>query len=192
MKKRDFSNYNRVMLRYFCTILLIVINVIVFFLIRSEKLHAEELSMSYHVVFNRRQYIRLLSSGFAHEDPLHLLMNMISLYNVGTFVEGYFGHLWMLVIYMGSMILGKLFTLYIRHANRDDYSASLGASGAISGLLGAYFLVILRYYGFSGMSYLLRPAISLIMISSLPGVDGTSHFCCMGVGMVITYLILMF
>ena len=89
-------------------------------------------------------------------------------------------------------MLGKLASLYLRHYNHDDYSSSLGASGAISGLLGAYFLVVLRHYGFSGFEYLLRPIISLVLISSIPGVDGTSHFCCMAVGIVISYLLLMF
>jgi hypothetical protein len=55
--------------------------------------------------------------------------------------------------------------------------------------LGAYFLVILHRYGFSGMQYLLRPVVSLVMISALPGVDGTSHFCCMAVGMALTWLL---
>ena len=174
------------------TLLLILSNVIVFFMIRTDKTDVDELTMSYHSVFNRREYIRILTSGFAHYEPLHLLMNMLSLYNVGTFVEDYFGHFGMLLIYMGSMILGKLASLYLRHYNRDDYSSSLGASGAISGLLGAYFLVILRHYGFAGFQYLLRPIISLVMISSIPGVDGTSHFCCMAVGIVISYLLLMF
>ncbi len=180
------------MLYYYVTICLIVINVAVFLMIRSGKLYAEALTMSYHIVFNRGQYYRILTSAFAHEDPIHLLMNMISLYNVGSFVELYFGHFWMAVIYFASMIGGKLLSLYIRHANHDDYSSSLGASGAISGLLGAYFFVILRYYGFGGFEHLLRPIISLVLISSIPGVDGTSHFCCMAVGLVITWLIHMF
>ncbi len=175
----------------FLTFLLILSNVIVFFMIRTEKLDADELSSSYHIVFNRQQYYRILSAGFAHEDPVHLLMNMISLYNVGTFVESYFGHLGMFVLYFGSLIIGKLLTLYLRHYNHDDYTASLGASGAISGLLGAYFLVIVRYYGFSAFEYLLRPLISLVMISSMPGVDGTSHFCSMAVGLVIAYVLMM-
>ena len=176
------------MSRYFCTDLLIIANVIVFFLIRKGKLMEEELSSSYHVVFNRKQYYRMLTAGFTHVDPMHLIMNMISLYNVGTFAESYYGHLRFLILYFLSMVVGKYFALQIRHANHDDYTASLGASGGISGLLGAYFLVIIRYYGFAGMQYLARPMMSLILISVMPGVDGTSHFCSMAVGMVIAWL----
>lgn len=189
MKNFQISNYNIGMLYYSYTLLLIFINVIVFFLIRNGRLDADDLDMSYHTVFNLRQYHRILTSAFCHVDPIHLLMNMISLYNVGSFAESYFGHLRILLIYFVSMILGKCFSLYIRHSNRDDYTSSMGASGAISGLLGAYFLVILHRYGFSGMQYLLRPVVSLVMISALPGVDGTSHFCCMAVGMALTWLL---
>ena len=174
------------------TVVLIVINVIVFMAIRSGKLDSDDLGASYHMVFNRREYKRILSSAFTHFDPTHLLMNMISLYNVGSFVESYFGHLRFLFLYFGSLILGKLFALYIRHNNRDDYTMSIGASGAISGLLGAYFLIVLHFYGFSGLSYLSRPMISLVLISIMPGVDGTSHFCCMAVGMALTWLYLLF
>ena len=59
-------------------------------------------------------------------------------------------------------------------------------------MLGAYFLVILYVYGFRGMYDLLRPLLSLIMISILPGVDGTSHFSCMAVGMAISFIIIRF
>ena len=180
------------MYKCFCTYLLILVNVIVFFLIRSEKIEAEDMVMSYHMVFNRKQYYRLISSGFAHRETTHLLFNMISLYNIGTFVESIFGHLYFLVIYFGSLILGHILSLLIKHNNRDDYAMSLGASGAICGIMGAYFLIILYVYGFSGMYDLLRPLASLIMISILPGVDGTSHFSCMAVGMAIAFVIIKF
>ncbi|MBQ9424713.1 MAG: rhomboid family intramembrane serine protease [Erysipelotrichaceae bacterium] len=177
---------------HICTVVLIFINVIVFMAIRAGRLDPDDLGMSYHLVFNRKEYRRILTSAFTHVDPMHLLMNMVSLYNVGSFVESYFGRGRMLVIYFVSLILGKLLSMYIRHSNHDDYTVSIGASGAISGLLGAYFLVILHYYGFGGISYLSRPLISLVMISIMPGVDGTSHFSCMAAGMAVTWLFFLF
>ena len=177
------------MMTYIFTYILIIINVIVFFLISNGKLESEFLGSSYHLIFNRKDYKRLVTGAFTHEDLIHLLFNMISLYNIGTFVESYFGHWIFLLIYFVSMIVGKILSLLIRHANHDDYTMSIGASGAICGLLGAYFMVILNYYGAAGFSYLLRPMISLVMMSILPNVDGTSHFCSMGVGMLIAFLI---
>ncbi len=71
MKNFQISNYNIGMLYYFYTLLLIFINVIVFFLIRNGRLDADDLDMSYHTVFNLRQYHRILTSAFCHVDPIH-------------------------------------------------------------------------------------------------------------------------
>ena len=173
------------------TYILLIINIIVFIMIRTGKLNSDDLASSYHLVFNRKQYYRIITSAFTHEDITHILYNMISLVNVGSFVEGIFGYQ-MLIIYFGSMILGKIIALLIRHANRDDYTMSIGASGAICGILGTYFLIILYVYGFNGIYSLLRPLFSLVIMSMLPGIDGTSHFSCMAVGMAITYIMLLF
>lgn len=173
------------------TYLLLIVNVIVFILIRMNKVDANDLGVSYHLVHNRNEYYRVVTSAFTHVDPMHMLFNMMSLVNVGTFVESYFGSLRMLIIYFSSMILGKILALLIRHNNHDDYTMSIGASGAICGLLGAYFLVILYYYGISAVQSLIRPLASLLIMSFLPGIDGTSHFSCMAVGMIITYLLMM-
>ena len=172
------------------TYILVGINIIVFILVRMGKLDADELAVSYHWVFNRKQYYRILTSAFTHQDFTHIAFNMISLVNVGTFVESVFGPARMLLIYFVSMILGKIFALLINHNNHKDYQLSLGASGAICGLLGCYFLVVLYVYGLAGIQSLIRPLTSLVIVSIAPGVDGVTHFTCMAVGMAITYLIL--
>lgn len=171
------------------TIILIVLNTLVFILIRTGKLDADDLSMSYYTVSVEKDYKRLVTSAFAHYDVYHFLANMISLYNVGIVMEGLFGVIWMLVIYFGSMILGKMLTLQIRHNNHQDNMMSLGASGAICGLLGAYFLVVMRMYGIGALKAMYSPIISLVIMSILPGVDGTSHISCLSIGMVIAFLI---
>ena len=172
------------------TYILLAINVVIFVLIYIGKLDAEDFMVSYHWVFNRKQYYRLITSGFTHKDVTHIAFNMLSLVNVGTFVESLFGYQKMLIIYFVSMILGKIFALLINHNNRKDYQLSLGASGAICGLLGTYFLVVLYVYGIAGIQQLIRPLTSLVIMSILPGIDGTTHFTCMAVGMALTYLLI--
>jgi len=169
---------------------LVLINIIVFILIRNQRLDSEDLSSSYHMVFNRRQYYRIITAAFTHEEPLHLLFNMISLVNVGTLISAIFGDLKMLLIYFGSMIAGKFLALQIRHNRRDDYTMSLGASGAISGLIGAYLYFVTRRYGLDGLMSMMRPLVSLAMMSMLPGVDGTSHVCGLSMGMLLGWLLL--
>lgn len=96
----------------------------------------------------------------------------------------------MLLIYFGSMIAGKFLALQIRHNRRDDYTMSLGASGAISGLIGAYLYFVTRRYGLDGLMSMMRPLVSLAMMSMLPGVDGTSHVCGLSMGMLLGWLLL--
>lgn len=178
--------YNLVMFTY----LLILINALVFLMIRANKLDASKMAMSYYSVSVNREYYRLLTSAFAHEDLYHFLSNMISLYNIGTICEDAFGCVRMLAIYFISMLAGKYLSILIRHGNHDDYTLSLGASGPISGLLGAYLLLVMYYYGLQGLSYFVRPIVSMILISILPGVDGTSHICCLAIGMAVAYLMI--
>lgn len=176
----------------FFTLLLIIANIVVFILIRNGKLDIEDLGMSYHLVFNRRQYYRLLTAGFIHREITHIFFNMLSLYNVGGTIELLFGHLGFLLIYFGSMTIGHILALLLRHNNRDDYTMSIGASGAVYGVIGAYVVLIVRYYGLSALSEMIRPAVSMLVMSMLPGIDGKSHICCLAAGIVIAYLLMQF
>lgn len=191
-KSFHFWIYNICMIFSFFTILLILINIVVFILIRTGRLQIEDLGMSYHLVFNRKQYYRLLTTAFTHREITHILFNMMSLYNVGSTIELLFGHFGFLLIYFGSMIIGHIIALQLRHNDRDDYTMSIGASGAIYGIIGAYFLLIVKFYGFSAIGEMLRPIISMVVLSLLPGIDGKSHISCMAVGMAIAYLLIQF
>ena len=172
------------------TYLLILINILVFIMIRMNKLDADKMSVSYYSFSVNKEYYRILTSAFAHYDIYHFLSNMLSLYNIGTICEDTFGSMKMMLIYFVSMIAGKYLAIQIRHNRHDDYTLSLGASGAISGLFGAYMLVMMYYYGIQTLTYFTRPILSMIIISILPGVDGTSHICCLSIGMLLAYLLI--
>ncbi len=97
----------------------------------------------------RKQYIRLISSGFLHVDLTHIIMNMISLYYMGRLLEVYYaynygslGGLVYLAVYFGSLLGGNALALAL-HRNHGDYTAA-GASGAISGVV--FALVLLAPY----------------------------------------------
>lgn len=81
----------------------------------------------------RKEYIRLLTAGFLHADMMHLLFNMMTLWFFGPLVIEYFGQIGFLIIYIGSLLLGNLFSLFI-YRTKPFYSA-IGASGAVSGIL---------------------------------------------------------
>jgi membrane associated rhomboid family serine protease len=81
----------------------------------------------------RGEQIRLFSAGFLHVDMTHLLFNMITLFFFAPIVIGYLGSVYFVMIYVVSLLLGNLLSLYF-HQNEYHYSA-VGASGAVTGIL---------------------------------------------------------
>ncbi|MDN5848502.1 MAG: rhomboid family intramembrane serine protease [Nitrococcus sp.] len=82
-----------------------------------------------------------LTSMFLHKDWLHLLGNLFYLWVFGEHVEDSMGHLRYLVFYFAAGIVAVM-----TQAFPDPYSTNpvIGASGAISGVLGAYMLLFPR------------------------------------------------
>ncbi len=89
-------------------------------------------------VLGKREYYRLISSGFVHADPMHFFVNMFTLYMFGRFVEQVLGPVPFLILYFGSELAANLLTLVLKRAQRG-YS-SLGASGAICGVMLSFCL----------------------------------------------------
>ncbi|TXE15219.1 rhomboid family intramembrane serine protease [Seonamhaeicola algicola] len=88
----------------------------------------------------RGEQIRMFSSGFLHVDMQHLLFNMITLFFFANIVIDFLGNGGFILVYLGSLILGNLLSLYF-HKNEYHYSA-VGASGAVTGVL--YAAILLR------------------------------------------------
>lgn len=78
------------------------------------------------------EWYRMVTSGFIHGDPMHLLMNMLGLYFLGMPLEQIVGTAAFVAIYTGSLLGGSLWT-WMEHFRDMNYRA-LGASGAISGV----------------------------------------------------------
>jgi membrane associated rhomboid family serine protease len=81
----------------------------------------------------KKDYKRLVSSGFLHVSWTHLLLNMFSLYAFSGIIESNLGAFKFLLIYFISLVGGDLLSLYI-HKNHGDYN-SVGASGAVCGII---------------------------------------------------------
>jgi membrane associated rhomboid family serine protease len=85
------------------------------------------------------EYYRILTSGFLHAGPLHLLLNMFVLYILGNLLEPAIGTLRMLAIYFVSLLAGSFGALLL-----DPNTLTVGASGAIYGLMAATFVIARR------------------------------------------------
>ena len=90
----------------------------------------------------RGEQFRLFSSGFLHIDNAHLFFNMFSLYIFANIVinDKDLGIFSFLIIYVGSLLLGNLLSLYF-HKDEYHYSA-VGASGAVMGVV--YSAILLQ------------------------------------------------
>jgi membrane associated rhomboid family serine protease len=92
------------------------------------------------------QWYRLITSGFLPPPglsglgPLDIIFNMWALVLVGPALERLLGHLRYLTVYMVSLVGGSVMFYYLAPVN----APALGASGAIFGLFGAWFVVARR------------------------------------------------
>ncbi len=87
-------------------------------------------------------YLTLLTSMFMHGGLMHLLGNMLYLHIFGDNIENLMGHLRYLIFYITCGVLASLAHVFTSAAlDADLLVPSLGASGAISGVLGGYFLL---------------------------------------------------
>jgi membrane associated rhomboid family serine protease len=116
------------------------------------------------------QYYRMLTAAFLHASILHIAFNMGALYIFGSQVERAIGAVRFLALYLLAAVGGSLGSLLFAPRNLE----SVGASGAIFGLLGAY-LVIARRRGMDT-----RPIVGLVVIELLlgaanPVIDNRAH-----------------
>lgn len=88
-------------------------------------------------IINDLEIWRLLTSMFLHGDALHLFSNMVSLLIFGAYVELSYSKYQFIIIYIISGLFGSFFSMLLLPFN----TISLGASGAIFGLIGAAFSI---------------------------------------------------
>lgn len=90
-------------------------------------------------------YLTLLTSMFMHGGIAHLLGNMLYLWIFGDNIEDRLGHFRYLLFYLACGVLASLAHVYSSaFLNTNLLIPSLGASGAISGVLGGYLLLFPR------------------------------------------------
>ncbi|HEY7934103.1 MAG TPA: rhomboid family intramembrane serine protease [Solirubrobacteraceae bacterium] len=134
MRMRDMASVPRV------TYALIAINVLVFFTEQGQfslsgaTIHGAVIDKGVlyrFAIAEGHQYWRLISAGFLHENLLHIGFNMYLLYLLGMMLERGIGSVRFAAIYFTSLLAGSFGALFA------TASPSLGASGAVFGLMGA-------------------------------------------------------
>lgn len=122
---------------------------------------------------NYHEYYRLITGGFLHSGIFHLLSNCYALYIIGKQIESFYGKKKFLIIYLFSLLCGSILSI-----SMSSY-ASIGASGAIFGLMGSllYFGYYYRVYIGSTWKTNIIPVIALNLIIGfiVPGIDYFGH-----------------
>ncbi|MEU5999879.1 MULTISPECIES: rhomboid family intramembrane serine protease [unclassified Streptomyces] len=128
------------------------------------------------------QWYRLVTSMFAHQEIWHIAFNMLGLWWLGGPLEAALGRSRYLALYLLSGLAGSALT-YLLVGPSD---ASLGASGAIFGLLGATAVLMRR------LNYDMRPVIALLALNMLftftwSGIAWQAHVGGLVAGVAIAY-----
>lgn len=171
------------------TYILIGLNVIIFilqFVFDKDIELINKYALYGPIVREYNEYYRLITSGFLHADILHISFNMYALYVLGSQLESYLGKYKYVIIYFFSLILGSLMS--ITFSGTTSYS--IGASGAIFGLMGSLlaFGYYYRVYLGEALKNQIIPliAFNLVLGFVVPGIDVFAHIGGLIAGFLIT------
>ena len=113
---------------------------------------------------------QVLTSTFTHIQVFHIVLNMVALYMFGPPLEQILGRLRFLTLYVVSGITGSAGVMLFS----NEHGMTVGASGAIFGLLGASAVVAFKSGGdFQGLLTLL--AINLVITFTVPMISWQGH-----------------
>lgn len=181
-----------------CTIILIAINVIVFFLLTFQGMTEDAEFMLQHgaayvpYIVEKKEYYRLFSSMFLHFGFEHLMNNMLMLAVIGWNLELEIGKVKFLIIYFMSGFCGNVLSACYEIVS-GDFAVSAGASGAIFGIIGALLYVAIRNKGrigeISGRGILFMTALSLYYGFTSESVDNSAHIGGLITGFLLAVLL---
>ena len=113
---------------------------------------------------------QLLTSGFAHVELWHIGFNMLALWFLGPQLEAVFGRVRFVALYFVSLLAGSALVYWLA----DEQSATLGASGAVFGLIGA-LLVVAQKVGGDVRGLLIWLGLNVFITFAVPNVSWQGH-----------------
>ena len=114
---------------------------------------------------------RILTAGFLHAGLIHIGFNMLLLFQLGSILEPAVGRARFAAVYFTSLLCGSFGVLLL-----DPNAATVGASGAVFGLMGAMFIAQ-RSRGFGSLTSGVGPIIvvNLLITFSIPNISIGGH-----------------
>lgn len=134
------------------------------------------------------EYWRLLSYGFLHFGVLHLIVNATCLLAWGVPLERLYGSLPLAALYLGSIVLAGAGSILLH----EGPFVSAGASGGVSGLLGALFLLrIVGHIGLPVSFFVINFGLNIGIALFVPGIDWQAHLAGLLGGIALAALLLL-
>jgi membrane associated rhomboid family serine protease len=131
------------------------------------------------------EWWRLITAGFLHGSILHLIFNVYILWVIGSQLESIVRNIKFIIIYFVSLLGGSLASYLFSPFG----SNSIGASGAIFGLMGA-MLVVGRKRNLDISQITTLVAINVVIGFVLSGIDWRAHLGGLAAGAVITWVLI--
>lgn len=165
------------------TIVLIAANVLIFLVtdimnMKGSYYLIEHGSLGYDPILNHHELHRLFTHMFLHADEGHLLNNMLMLAVLGYYMEEYLGHTRFLILYFCTGFIAAC-TSMVYNMMQMDLTPSIGASGAIFGLMGSFVFLVWhlrqQQQSVDPRRLLLAVAISFYGGVSSQGIDMMAH-----------------
>lgn len=186
--------YRKIRKYSFVTIGIIVVNVIVFLM--TDMFRMEGLirggALSWQAVLNEHEFYRVLSCMFLHGDIGHISSNMMVLFAVGDIIEQEMGHIRYAILYVFSGIAASITSVLI-HYWSEQYSWSIGASGAVYGVAGAMVMMFILNPYLRRQQNLARMGIFVVflfysLIIGEQGIDNAAHLGGFIVGGILYFI----
>jgi len=176
------------------TMALIAINVLVYFaeLAEGGSTDGTGNSIYFHGVLfgpfvGQGDWWRVVTAMFLHYGPLHLALNMYSLYFAGTLLEHLIGRWRFALLYFASGVAGSAGALVW-----TPLAGTVGASGAIFGILGGLFVLERRRHIATGGQIAVLIVINLIFSLTFAGISIGGHIGGLIGGVALMWLMLEF
>jgi membrane associated rhomboid family serine protease len=128
------------------------------------------------------EYYRLVTAAFLHYGPIHLALNMYALYMLGSQVERTLGRSRFVAMYLASALGGSMLSYLLSPRN----VLGAGASGAVYGLFGAYFVIARRLRADTSQIVGVI-GFNLVFSFVVPSIDWRAHIGGLLVGGALTY-----
>lgn len=178
-------------------IAIVVLNIIVFIVISilsppgSDDI-IDKLALDWDLVINHGEFYRIFTCMFVHAGIDHIYNNMIVLLFIGSYFELAIGRLNYIIVYFLSGVIAGLTSMVYNMSNNNNVQ-SVGASGAIFGIIGGMTAVILIKY-FHTHSIDLKKIIFIAFLSlyggfSSQGVDNAAHVGGFISGFLISFIL---